>query len=211
MSQIEQDFSQYLSKKPELEKCYQEGLINRRALARYLIKKEIAKPNQLEAVIAMLRRYKFKELPKESKELFKEIRINIKDKILILDFDKNKELLQNLQKIIAQTDYDKGDTLKIVLGSSSIKLFIDKKNEKRLKEVIEKFKPKHSFEDISEISVTFPDKVIKEKNIISTITRELTINDINITELLTASPELLLYIKEEYVLKAYEVLKRLQE
>ena len=69
MSQIEQEFRQFLSKNPELETCYQDGLINRRSLARYLIKQDIAKSNQLEAVIAMLRRFKFKE-QKQTKDLF---------------------------------------------------------------------------------------------------------------------------------------------
>ena len=67
MSQIEQEFRQFLSKKPEVETCYQDGLINRRSLARYLVKQGIAKSNQLEAVIAMLRRFKFKETAKQAK------------------------------------------------------------------------------------------------------------------------------------------------
>ncbi len=211
MSQIEHDFRQFLSKKPEIEKSYQEGLINRRSLARYLIRKGIAKSNQLEAVIAMLRRFQFKEKEKEGKDLFKKIRINIKDKILILDFEKNKDLLKNLQNLIANTNYDKGDTLKIVVGSSSIKLFIDEGKENKLKSMFEEFELKHKFNKISEISIMFPDESIKSKGILSVIARELSINDIVITELLTASPELLIYLREEHVLKAYEIIKRLQD
>lgn len=210
MSQIEQDFRQMLSKKPEIEKCYSEGLINRRSLARYLIEGGLAKENQFDAVVAMLRRFEFKKKEKEPKELFKEIRVNIKDKILILDFEKNKELLQKLQKLIAHTDYDKGDTLKIVIGSSSIKLFIDQKNENKLKEIFSEFKPK-KLEHISEMSLLFPERAINSRGILSAITSEFALNDINITEFLTATPELLIYLKEEYVLKAYEIIKRLQK
>ena len=68
MSQIEQNFRQMLATKPELAKCYQEGLINRRALARYLITKGIAQKNQMDAVIAMIRRYEFEENKKQQKE-----------------------------------------------------------------------------------------------------------------------------------------------
>ena len=70
MSQIEQEFRQYLSKRPEVEKCYIGGLINRRALARHLIRQGIAKASQLDAVIAMLRRYTFRKPGSEGKELF---------------------------------------------------------------------------------------------------------------------------------------------
>ena len=57
----------------------------------------------------------------------------------------------------------------------------------------------------------FPDKAVDARGILSTITRELAVNDAVITELLTATPELLIYLKEEYVLKAYEIIKRLKE
>ncbi|MBL7055115.1 hypothetical protein ISS05_05130 [Candidatus Woesearchaeota archaeon] len=211
MSQIEQDFRQFLSKKPEIEKSYQEGLINRRSLARYLIKNNIAKSNQIEAVIAMIRRFEFKKKEKEDRDLFRKTRINIKDKILILDLEKEKNLLKKLRDIIANTDYDKGDTLKIVVGSSSIKLFIDESNIKKLKSIIENSKIKHKFSNMSEISIMFSEEAIKEKGILSTITNELTLNNIVITELLTTTPELIIYLKEGYVLKAYEVIKRLQE
>jgi hypothetical protein len=211
MSQIEQDFRQFLSKRPEIERCYKEGLINRRSLARYLIRGRIAKSNQMEALVAMLRRYEFKDYSKIEKSIFKDIRINIKDKILVLDFEKNKELLKKLEKVIANTDYDKGDTLKIVVGTAAIKVFIDKKNENKLKELFKEFKLKNRFDDISEISLQFSDKAMNARGILSTITNELLLNDISINELLTGAPELLIYLKDKYVLKAYEILKRLRE
>ncbi len=101
----------FLSKKPEIETCYQEGLINRRSLARYLTKHGIAKNNQLQAVIAMLRRFQFKEPTKQTKDLFPKTKINIKDNIIILDFEKEKALVEKLQNLIANTNYDRGDTL----------------------------------------------------------------------------------------------------
>lgn len=211
MSQIEQEFRQFLSKKPEIETCYQEGLINRRSLARYLVKHGIARSNQLEAVIAMLRRFRFKEPAKQAKDLFSKTKINIKDNVTILDFEKEKELLQRLQHLIANTNYDRGDTLKIVVGSSSVKVFLDEENERRVKDIIENFKLQNRLSNISEISVLFPEEAIKERGVLSTITKELTVNDIVISELLTASPELLIYLKEEYVLEAYDILKRLQK
>ena len=125
MSQIEQDFKVFSIKHPEIEKAYREGLINRRALARYLIKQGIAKKNQLEAVIAMLRRYDFGKKEDNNHDTFKSVSVNIKDNILILDFEKDRVLLQKLQKVIAHTNYDQGDTLKIVVGSATIKVFID--------------------------------------------------------------------------------------
>jgi hypothetical protein len=207
MSQMEQDFRQLLSKKPEIEKCM--GLINRRSLARLLIKEGIAKSNQIDAVIAMLRRFEFRQKQKEDSSLFKDVRINLKDKIIILDFEKEKELIQKLQTVLRFIDYDKGDTLKIVVGSASVKLFIDEKNVNKIKDLFDDFKMNSKVKNISEISLMFSGRAIDGRGIISTIAKELYLNDIVVTELLTASPELLIYVKEEFVLKAYEIIKRL--
>src|SRR3989344_1848298 len=210
MSQLEQDFRRFLSRNPEIEKSYAIGLINRRSLARHLIRQGIAKSNQLEAVIAMLRRYNFKKLEKEDNGIFKDFKITIKDKILILDLEKEKELFKNLQKLISHTNYDKGDTLKIVIGSSSIKVFIDQEKEKEVKDLFKEFRLKDRYENTSEMSLFFPENARGSKGILSTLTKELAVNDIIITEFLTATPELLIYLNEGYVLKAYEVLKGLQ-
>lgn len=211
MSQIEQSFRMLLSKQPEIEKAYAEGLINRRALARYLVKKGIAKSNQLEATIAMLRRFEFRKVEKESMDLLKKTKVSLKDRIAILDFEKDKELLQCLQQVLKCINYDKGDTLKIVVGSTSITLYIDDKKYHEIKEIINKFPIKHKFMNISEVSVQFPEEAIYTKGVFSTITRELVMHDLIITEMLTASSELLIYVKGEYVLKVYEILKRFQD
>ncbi len=214
MSQIEQEFRQLLAAKPEIEKCYIEGLINRRALARYLIKKGITEKNQMDATVAMLRRYEFSEDKKQQKEcldLFKNTRITVKDKIAILEFKKDKTLMQKLQKIISHTDYDKGETLKIVIGTQNITLFIDQKKVEQLKGVLEDFTLIDTMKNMSEISIIFPEETKKIKGTLSLVTKEFVLNNITISECLTASLELLIYVKEESVLKAYEILRRLQQ
>ena len=211
MSQIEQDFRMFLSKNPEIEKCYAIGLINRRSLARYMVQRGVAKSNQLEASIAMLRRYSFKKQEKPEQDIFKDIKVTIKNRILILDFEKEKELVKRMQELIMNTDYDKGDTLKIVVGSSSVKVFIDQEKEDKIKELIKKFTLKGRQGNISEISLMFPEKATQSRGIVAAITKELAVHDILLIEVLTATPELLMYVDEKQVLKAYETVKRMQE
>ena len=210
MSHIEQSFRQFLSTNPAIETCYQEGLINRRSLARYVIKHGVAQPHQLEAVIAMLRRFPF-EQTEQSGLLFTKIKINIKDNILILDFEKEKALVQQLQNLITHTNYDRGDTLKIVVGSTSVKVFLDEANEHKVKDIVEQFTLHNRLSHISEISLMFMQDAIDQRGILSAITRELTMHHIVVSELLTASPELLVYLKDKFVLQAYDILKRLQQ
>ncbi len=210
MSQLEHRIRSVLTRRPEIEKSYRHGLINRRALARYLVRSGVAEPAQMEAVVATLRRYEFGPGEKEPEDLFRDVRVSLKDKILILDFEKEKALLQRLERLIGHIDYDRGDTLKVVVGTSSFKLFIDRRKERALDYLFQQFKVRARLDHITELSLMFPEEAIRTRSIIAVLARELALHDIVITELLTASPELLIYLKDEYVPKAYEVVRELQ-
>jgi len=210
MSQIEQAFRQFLAKAPDIHKSYQRSLINRRSLARYLIQQRVVRGNQLEATIAMLRRFDFAPLKDKELPKMKFSRISLKDNLLILEFEKEKSLLTEVQSFMTHINYDAGDTFKIVIGSSSITLFIDKEKEKSLA-LLKKYVPRKKNTNISEISLLFTPKVEETKGTLAIITREFLLNDILIVELLTSSFELLIYLHEKDVTKAYEILKRLQE
>jgi hypothetical protein len=211
MSQIEQRFQSVLNREPEIEKCYRKGLVNRRALARYLVAQGVASNDQFDAIVATIRRHDFSEEGREVRSLFKDIRVSLKDRILILDFEKQKELLQRLESMISHINYDRGDTLKIVVGTSSLKLFIDQAKEKELGSLFDRFVVRQRIDHVSEISMLFPEEAARTRGILSIITRETDLNNIVISEFLTASPELLIYVKDQYVAKAYEVVRRLQE
>ena len=157
----------------------------------------------------MLRRFPFQKHEQGSLALFRQASVRIKDRITLFDFEKNKQLLQELKRVIDAVSYDKGETLKIVVGSSAIKLFMDEGSKDIISDLTKRFTLRNSYTNISEISMLFPEEAIETKGIISFISRELYLNDVLILEMLTATPELLIYVKGNAVLKAYQVIKRL--
>ena len=211
MTQMEQRVIALLNREPEIEKSYRKGLINRRALARYLVARGVADRSQFDAVLATVRRHDFGGALDDPSPMFRDVRVGLKDRIVILDLAKEKELLRHLERVIAHIDYDRGDTLKIVVGTSSLKLFLDEAREGALAPVLGRFKIRNRFDRVSEISMMFPDAASRTRNILSVITRELALSEVVIAELLTTSPELLLYIEDAHVPRAYETIRRLQE
>ena len=209
MSQIEQKFRDYLCLNPEIEHCYTLGLINRRSLARFLIQQGIGEKYQIEAIIAMIRRFDFKSID-IGKQDFSSIKINTKDNIIILDFVKEAKLVKELQNLVNLINYDKGDTLKIIIGNSSVKLFIDKENENICKNIIQEYTLNKKQEGISEISIIFNNEPKDTKGIVATLTKKFAVNDIVISEMLTSTPEILFYLEEKYIIKAYQILKQLK-
>ncbi len=190
--------------------CQHEGLINRRALARHLLANGVGGPDGLDAVVASLRRYDFREFEGEGPELYPEVRVTLKDRIMIIEFEKDKALLHDLQKIIGQFEYDRGDTLKFVVGRTSIKLFVDQGQEPAVRPLLTRYKVRRRLDRLSEISMMFPDAATETRGVLAVLTRELALNDVVLAELLTASPELLIYVRDEQVATAYEIVRRLQ-
>lgn len=210
MSQIELGIRNLLGRHPEIEKCQQAGLLNRRALARYVIANGVGGPDDLDAVVASLRRHDFGNLERKGPELFPEVRVTLKDRIMIIEFEKEKALLQDLQKVIGQFEYDRGDTLKLVVGTASIKLFVNQGKEPALRSLLTRYKVRRRLDGLSEISMMFPEAAPETRGVLAVLTRELALNDVVLAELLTASPELLIYVRDEHVAKAYEIVRRLQ-
>ncbi|NTV23106.1 MAG: hypothetical protein HGA85_01880 [Nanoarchaeota archaeon] len=204
MSQLEQNFREFLTKRPEIEKCYSEGLINRQALARYIIDNKLADTSQADATIAMLRRFQFRK-PLAQADVFREMKTSIKDGLVIVNYQKSEELLHVLGKLFSQTNYTVSETLKIIVGTENVTIITDKAREPKLD-----FKVLHRLSEISEISLQFPKRAIDTKGVLSALTTELYMHDITISEFITASSELLLYVKEPLVIKAYEVIKMLK-
>ena len=66
------------------------------------------------------------------------------------------------------------------------------------------------YSKISELNLIFPEDAPKTKGIIAYVTAELAINDINIIEIITGRPELIVYVNEKDLLKAYETIQRLK-
>jgi hypothetical protein len=211
MSQLELQLERFLSRRPEVAKCYRAGLINRRALARYLIRERIATASQFDAVVATLRRHDFGERPPGGRDLFREVRIGIKDNIVLWDLEKDRTHLERLERLIARIDFEQGDTLKIVVGTASIKLLLDRRKEAELRSLFERARFRERFEDISEVSLMFPAEAVQTPGVVSTLTQELFVHDVVITEILTATPELLLYVTDDQVSRAYAVIRSLRD
>lgn len=201
----------FFSKNPDVREARNKGIVNRRALAKYVIDKENLDKNKFEALVTALRRFETNPESRVASDIVKEIKISTKDNIAILNLEKSEEILKNISKVINLIDFNKNETLKIVHGSLSLKLFIDDFNLKKIENIFSDRDIVSKYHNISELNLIFPNKSIKIKGIISYITSELMIGNINIIELLTCTPELIIYIDESDLLKAYEIVKRLKE
>ncbi len=211
MSQIEQRLGTFLSRRPEIAKCYRIGLVNRRALARYLLREGVAAPDQFESILAALRRHDYGSGVPSQRDVFRDVRIGLKDKIVIWDLEKDRALLERLGRLVSRVQSDRGDTLKIVVGTSAIKLVLDRKQEAEIRPLVEPVRLRERIDRLTEVSLMFPEEATRTPGVVAALTQELFVHDVLLTEILTASPELLLYVSDDQVTRAYEVVRGLRE
>jgi aspartokinase len=208
MSQLEQLFRDFLARHPEIRAAG--DFINIRAVARKFIEEEGLPGDKIEAAVAMIRRSDIAALESHvNREILSNIRISIKDEIVILDYEKSKGIVEALKEAVSLIDYDKNDTLKVAIGSHNVKIIVDASKSEKIKDKLGGVL-REEHRSISEISIMFPESAYEEKGVVAYFTSQLLLNGINIREILTCTPELIVYVDEKQSVKAYDVFKRIK-
>ncbi len=208
MSQIEMILERFFSRNPDLREARNKGLVNRRALARYIVHHEKLESDNLDALIMTLRRYPSGPAAhKDTLRLFKQMKTGVKDSIAILSLRNSDSVMEKMSDILKLVGPN--EAFRLVEGTLSIKLFVEKS---RLEQIKSHFEPKELLEtygNIGEISIVLTGESTKTPGVVSYVTSQLAINRINLVELLTSTPEMLIYVDNSDLLKAYEVIKSL--
>jgi aspartokinase len=189
-------------------------IINKRALAKHLREKiqfKIGESVSLDAVINAIRRYPIKKerRPEKAEKLIKKIKISTKNKIANLALVNDSEVHNLLEKVISLINFEKGETLRIIVAVQSIKVIMDEENLDKILGVFSESKVISHARNLAELIVTFPEEAEGTPGIASKITTEFALNGINIIELMSSIPELILIVDEKDARKAYEALEEL--
>ncbi|MBI2665136.1 hypothetical protein HYX12_00775 [Candidatus Woesearchaeota archaeon] len=185
-------------------------IISLKNLAVYLIKKKKLLTTT-DAVISAIRRYE-EEKPLELKfeTARKVIRrsegIRITTNIIEFALEKNKEIQDLLPKAFSQVDYNKGEILLIIQGEKSIKLMINDKNKEKMEAIFPKKSIIDIVDNIAEINIQLSGEAVKTPGIITVLTTELMLHDINIVETMSCVPEMLFFVKQKDIVKSYQIL-----
>ncbi|MBI4163838.1 MAG: hypothetical protein HY512_03170 [Candidatus Aenigmarchaeota archaeon] len=195
---ISQQVSDIVSSDLSLQKDIHRGLINHRALARYLIDKYDFDAS-LDAVISALRRIELeplKEFDKKITGFFKDASISTRNNLVC--FTLKKEALFLLPKIISKN-------IRIVTGTDEINLIVEKTKSETLHDIFSQYIIKTE-KDLGEVSIRLAEEAAKTRGVMSRIANEISLNKINIEQLLISVPEFLIYVKDKDVIKTHEVL-----
>ncbi len=210
MASAAQDVWRLINEDIVIRRAMEKDIVSMKALAVHLIKE-----NKLEissdAAISAIRRYTEARPIGKQYDGAKKVIAHSKDirtisNIVIATIEKNRRTQELLQKAFSLADYDKGELLLVMQGEQSIKLLFNGKNKKRILGIFQERTIHHIEDNVAEINIQLDDTAMKTPGILAVFTNELMMNEINLIEMMSCLPELLFFVKQRDVVKAYEVL-----
>jgi len=201
------------------------GLINSRALARY-IQKETNERYSFEALLSAIRRYPLQHSAGKRLLVGKTMRkIWLKNNITVILLRNRPELQPVLAKFAGELDHSGGETFRMITTAKVVKVEIDTKNVEALTVKLQKGDVLDRRDNMAEILVETSDEARDVPGVLAALLTELAMNDVSIME--TSSLEDLakpsgkeqsrfisldIYlVDEKQATRAYDALHRLSE
>lgn len=209
MTQINELVNKFIKKDVIVQRALENDFVSLRKLGRYIAKKLELDSSRVDAIISAVRRFDVgTELLdyREARGVIKNTKISTKSDVVSVAIEKFDGLYDVLAELFKRINFSKGEALRIIQADESIKVVVDKKNFNKVCEMIA---DKHIIRvenDLAEINLHLDDVAVRTRGIISGIFSELVIHDVNVVETLSCVPELILFVKEDDLLKSYSVL-----
>jgi hypothetical protein len=202
------------------------GLINERALARY-IQKATHERYTFESLVSAIRRYSIREGTKVRTLVGRVIRkIELKNNICVILLRNRTELQPILAKFVGELDHAGGETFRIITTARVVKIEIDSKNADELLARLQRGDLLKRWDNMAEILVETSEEIWDTPGIIAALFTELAINGVSVTEhsSVVALPKTgdqnvqakfipydIFIVEERNATTAYEALQRLRE
>ncbi len=213
MTNIAEKIKVFLDNDFIIRKCLFRNIISLRALSRYIIKTLSLEEKNLDAVMSAIRRYKKEEREKseaELRKLFSKVSVKTRSNIVDICLKKSKKILEQLNKINSIVDIEKGEIIRIIQAEEGIRIILDEKNLDKFFNYFSRNDCISIEKNLIEINLHFTLEASKTKGVIALISSCLNAEDINIIEIISCAPELLIFIKKDNLLKALNVINNLE-
>jgi hypothetical protein len=194
---------------PVIKKGLQRGIINSRALARF-IQEEDGQESTLDAILGIIRRYPLgDEEERDHTRVFKGCELALRSKIGDLAVENGPDIMKRIAEFAGTIRTTRGENLRVMVGLQSIRVIADQKALETFRQTLRPKEIVSYSADLTEISLLMPPEAIKTKGIIAKISTELALNDVNLVGIMCCAPEDILLVAEKDSARALETLQRM--
>jgi aspartokinase len=133
------------------------------------------------------------------------IRTNLVDFTIV----KSPTLLAKLKTIYNLVNFERGNTLNVILGNNEVSIIINEKHIEKLVKFLSGEKIINKEFGLVALTVVFSDDFLHTPGIIFNVVRKLAWNNINIYEIVSTMTELTFILNKKDSMKAYDILQGL--
>ena len=204
-----------VGEQPFLEEALGRGIMSIANLSEEMqpkIEHELGKKVNIPAIVMALRRYSEEISDHRSKAKKFDYAGEILMKTNICDFTavKSPALLSKLKNIHNLVNFERGDTLNVILGNNEVSIIINEKYSKNLEKFLSGGKILNNEHGLVALSIVFTaDDFLHTPGIIFNAVSKLAWNNINIYEIVSTMTELTFILNKKDSMKAYEILQEM--
>lgn len=204
-----------VSEQPFVEEALGKGIISVTNMAEELmpkIERELGKKIKQSAVVMALRRFS-EEISGQRENSGKfDYSGEILMKTNICDFSviKSPSLMAKLKTTHNIVDFERGDTLNVIIGNNEVAIIINEKYMEKMAKFLSGEKILNKEKDLVALTIIFTsDDFTHTPGIIFNAVRKLAWNNINIYEIVSTMTELTFILGKKDSMKAYDVLQEI--
>ena len=194
---------------PAIRTGLQRGIINSRALSRYLLE-NCAVDSTPDAVLGILRRYPLDGAREDDNRLaFKDCNISMRSGMAYLTIDNAPEIMKRVGEFASTIRSVKGESFRVIVGSDSVRVIA---GQEALDKFRQTFRPReiiNFYPELAEICLLLPFGTERLGEIATAITSQLTLNKIGLIGILVCPPEDIIIVSETDASRTFEALQQL--
>ncbi|MBW2979800.1 hypothetical protein KY360_00100 [Candidatus Woesearchaeota archaeon] len=203
-----------INDKPFLEEALSQKLISYGNLAEQIkskIEEELGKEVKHSAIVMALRRYSDEIEEKHIKTAPFDYSSEITMKTNLCDFCvvKSPSLLAKLRQLYSLVNFERGDTLNVILGNYEISIIINERYKDKLTKFLKGEKILGKESNLAALTIGFKGDFLHTPGIVFNVVRKLAWENINIYEIVSTLTELTLILSKKDSIKAYDSLYNL--
>ncbi len=211
MTNIRREVERIIDTNPPIRNCLGRGVVNIRGLAKFIVENYPINAS-MDAIISAIRRYEYKDKEVSIKKVYSLIgkaTLTSRNSIVSITLEKSVNVEQYLPKILSVISMVKNEVFRVIQANTAIKVVIDKKNLENVLGTLPEKSVKRVEEGLAEITIQLDPESWKMPGVVAVISSELAMNNVNIREIMSCIPEIIIFFDEKDLLRAYQLIHTL--
>src|SRR3989338_3225593 len=203
-----------LSEQAFVEEALGNGIISIVNLAEQMLPKieqELGKKIKQAAIVMALRRHaeEISEHRKKTRKFDYAGEILMKTNICDVNFVKSHTLMAKLKTIHNLVNFERGDTLNVIIGNNEVSIITNEKYMEKLIRFLSGEKTLNKEHNLVALTIIFTGDFVHTPGVIFNAVRKLAWDNINIYEIVSTMTELTFILNKKNSMKAYDVLQEM--